>query len=142
MAEPETGGCLCGGVRFAVDGELRPVIFCHCEQCRRTSGHFVAATACAVDAISLTAEKTLVWYRSSEMAERGFCNACGASLFWKPGHGRYICVMAGMFDDPNVLTSSEHIYCEGISNYYSIDDGLPQRISEHNVTGFYDDNAD
>ena len=41
-----TGGCLCGGVRYAVTGPLRDIIACHCEQCRRSSGHFVAATAC------------------------------------------------------------------------------------------------
>lgn len=41
-----TGGCMCGAVRYAVHGPLRNVITCHCEQCRRSSGHFVAATAC------------------------------------------------------------------------------------------------
>jgi hypothetical protein len=128
MADRAEGGCLCGGVRFAVEGQLRPVLFCHCEQCRRTSGHYVAASACEADALNLTAEDTLSWYQSSDDAQRGFCNTCGASLFWRPGHGRYVSIMAGVFDDPNILTGGEHIYCEGISNYYSIGDGLPQHI--------------
>ena len=38
------GQCLCGGVRFRTRGKLRGVIYCHCSQCRRQSGHFVAAT--------------------------------------------------------------------------------------------------
>lgn len=46
MAKVITGGCPCGGVRYEVRGPLRDVIACHCTQCRRTSGHFVAATAC------------------------------------------------------------------------------------------------
>ena len=46
-AATATCHCLCKGVHYEVHGPLRPVVFCHCEMCRRTSGHFVAATACA-----------------------------------------------------------------------------------------------
>ncbi|MGO1081292.1 GFA family protein [Inquilinus sp. CA228] len=41
----QTGGCLCGAVRYRVTGPLRPVVACHCSQCRRTSGHVAAFTA-------------------------------------------------------------------------------------------------
>jgi len=136
MTDLTTGRCLCGGVRFSIYGRLRPVVFCHCEQCRRTSGHFVAASACDIDALKLDSDKTLSWYRSSEEAERGFCTACGASLFWRPAHGRYISVMAGVFDDPNVLSGAEHIYCEGVSNYYTIDDGLPHHTGRGGMIDF------
>ena len=37
-----TGSCLCGAVRYEVGGELRDVIYCHCEKCRRTHGHAAA----------------------------------------------------------------------------------------------------
>jgi len=39
------GRCLCGAVRYELRGPLRPVVACHCNMCRRTSGHFAAATA-------------------------------------------------------------------------------------------------
>lgn len=138
MTDLATGGCLCGGVRFAIEGRLRPVVFCHCEQCRRTSGHFVAATACETGALEITAGESLSWYRSSDVAERGFCKICGGSLFWRPDHGRYVSVGAGVFDDPNILTGAEHIFCESKSNYYSIDDGLPQRIGYEGMASFDD----
>ena len=136
MADPSTGGCLCGGVKFAVEGDLRAVVFCHCEQCRRTSGHFVAASACELDALTITSDSSLAWYRSSDEAERGFCNVCGGSMFWRPGHGRYISVFAGMFDDPDRLTGGEHIYCEGIGAYYEINDGLPQHQGREGMIAF------
>ena len=75
----QTGGCLCGGVRYRVTGPLRPVVTCHCRQCRRTSGHFAAFTACAAGDLVLDSDRTLRWYRSSPEAERGFCGECGAS---------------------------------------------------------------
>ena len=55
-AQPQmrTGGCLCGAVRYQVRGPLRSVVMCHCSQCRRQTGHVMAATA--LDAISAPME--------------------------------------------------------------------------------------
>jgi hypothetical protein len=33
-----TGGCLCGGIRFRVQGNLAPIELCHCSQCRKAQG--------------------------------------------------------------------------------------------------------
>ena len=33
-----TGSCLCGGVRYEIDGELGAVTNCHCSLCRKMSG--------------------------------------------------------------------------------------------------------
>src|SRR5947208_1769811 len=38
-----TGRCLCGGVRYEIDGEIGSVVYCHCSQCRRASGTALAA---------------------------------------------------------------------------------------------------
>lgn len=121
-----TGRCQCGAVRYAVEGALRPVVYCHCRQCRRTSGHFVAATACAPTDLALVEDRGLRWFRSSEIAERGFCAACGASVFWRPAHGRYISIMAGTLDAPTGVQAIEHIHVASAGDYYDIDDGLPQ----------------
>src|SRR4051794_29032619 len=77
------GGCLCGGVRYEVSGPLRPVVNCHCGQCRRTHGHFSAYTEAPRRALSLVEVSSLRWYRSSPQVRRGFCSNCGASLFWE-----------------------------------------------------------
>lgn len=122
-----TGGhCLCGAVSYEVDGELRPVMYCHCEQCRRTSGHFVAATGCRPEQLAITGEENIKWFRSSATAQRGFCEHCGSSLFWKPDHGEHWSIWAGTLNRPTKLRASQHIYVHMKSDYYDIDDGLPQ----------------
>jgi hypothetical protein len=40
------GGCLCGAVRYEVRGPLRPVVNCHCGQCRKSHGHYGASFEC------------------------------------------------------------------------------------------------
>ncbi len=120
------GSCLCGGVEYSVEGALRPVIYCHCKQCQRTSGHFVAATACALSNLNLISEETLRWYDSSSKAQRGFCKACGSNLFWRPIDGEQISIMAGTLDQPTGITAKEHIFVNAKGDYFEIRDGLPQ----------------
>lgn len=120
------GACLCGAVQYEVRGPLRPVVYCHCEQCRRSSGHFVAATGCNSEHLILSADDDLRWYRSSTTAQRGFCGCCGSSLFWKPDGATRTAIMAGTLTRPTALSASSHVYVHMASDYYSIDDGLPQ----------------
>lgn len=123
-----TGGCLCGGVRYAVKGPLRDVVACHCSQCRRTSGHHVAATGARPKDLTMLESATLKWYASSERAERGFCGRCGGNLFWRPtgaGHD-WISIMAGTLDPPTRLRTIQHIFVADKSDYYVIADGAEQ----------------
>ncbi|MGD0493471.1 MAG: GFA family protein [Steroidobacteraceae bacterium] len=122
-----SGGCLCGGVRYRIRGELRDAIACHCTQCRRTSGHHAAMTSAASEDLVLISSRTLRWYRSSAAAERGFCQVCGSNLFWKPeGEGR-TAITAGTLDAPTGIKLMEHIFVGDKADYYSIDDDLPKR---------------
>ena len=121
-----SGACLCGRVKYEVDGRLRPVIYCHCEQCRRTSGHYVAASSCELKHLTITVDDGLKWFRSSPAARRGFCGNCGASLFWRHDQSQSVSIMAGTLDLPTGLKADVHIFVADAADYYSIDDHLPQ----------------
>src|SRR5215467_4027404 len=119
-ASPRTGGCLCGAVRYAVHGALRPVVMCHCTQCRRVTGHYMAATGARRADFHLLARQALRWYASSEQARRGFCARCGSTLFWQ-GVGRdYISIAAGSLDDASGLATACHIFVADKGCYYEI----------------------
>ncbi|MDR6290475.1 hypothetical protein E9232_003001 [Inquilinus ginsengisoli] len=118
-----TGGCLCGAVRYRVTGPLRQVVACHCGQCRRTSGHFAAFTACASGDLVLERNKGLRWYRSSPEASRGFCGECGASLFWAVTGGPRVSIAAGTLDGATGLRIDAHLFTADKGDYYAITDG-------------------
>ena len=122
------GGCACGGVRYAISGPLSAVTACHCSICRRTSGHFAAMTAVPAAALTLLAEASLTWFRSSEAAERGFCGRCGGNLFWRPRSpdDQTIYVTAGTLDPPTGLRIGGHIFVADRSDYYRIPEDEPQ----------------
>jgi hypothetical protein len=120
------GGCLCGAVRYRVSGALRPVVACHCSQCRRVTGHFLAATATRLNNFHLLNAAGLKWYESSSQARRGFCSVCGATLFWQPNGGDYISIAAGSLDDSTGLAMACHIHVADKGAYYEIEPGVPQ----------------
>jgi hypothetical protein len=121
-----TGSCLCGAVKFTVEGELKAPLACHCTQCRKTSGHYWAATNVPRGALTIEGEFNVAWFRSSEKIQRGFCSTCGASLFWDPIEEDRISVAMGAFEAPTGTKISEHIFVDDKGDYYEIKDGLPQ----------------
>ncbi|MEM6305516.1 MAG: GFA family protein [Pseudomonadota bacterium] len=114
------GSCLCGAVRYEISGPARQIVGCHCTQCRKTSGHYVAATQVADCDLIIQNAGGLRWYRSSDAAERGFCARCGASLFWrKRGTGR-TSVMAGTLDGPTGLWMDRQLHGSAKGDYYPL----------------------
>ena len=121
-----TGRCLCGAIRFEIEGPMRDVVVCHCGQCRRQHGAPPGYTQAAWEHIRLEGEEALTWYRSSEKARRGFCRICGSSLFWEPiGTGR-VSIAAGSLDAPTGLKTVRHIFVADKGDYYEIHDDADQ----------------
>ena len=121
-----TGGCLCGAVRYEVLGPLRAVVACHCTQCRRTTGHFLAATAARESDLRMTRASGLRWYDSSTAARRGFCGDCGSTLFWHGAGRDYVSIAAGSIDGATGLALVQHIHVADKGDYYTIADGAAQ----------------
>ncbi|HLS69046.1 MAG TPA: GFA family protein [Kiloniellales bacterium] len=120
------GSCNCGALRYEVRGELSPVVYCHCHQCRETHGHFAGYTSVRREDLRLTEERGLSWYHASDIARRGFCRHCGGSVFWD-GHGKaFIEIAAGTLAGDTGLRSAAHIFVADKGDYYEITDGLPQ----------------
>jgi hypothetical protein len=125
-----TGRCFCGAVRYEVRGRLQDVVICHCEECRRWHGHISAFTAARRQDLVVDGEDALRWIdspASDAHARRGFCAACGSSLFWDAPGRATISIAAGTLDDDNGLRVAGHIYVSQRAAYYELpDDGLPR----------------
>jgi len=105
-----TGGCLCGAVRYEVSGPLRDVVNCHCSMCQRLHGNFGPHSKARKVNIAITKADGLAWYKTSEVAQRGFCRECGSSLFWEPFELDATGIIAGSLDGPTGLKTMGHIF--------------------------------
>lgn len=125
------GRCLCGGIRYVVRGALQDVINCHCERCRRFTGHHMAATAARTVDIDLEdAESLLTWFWPVPEAGYAFCSRCGASLFWQSTadpQQRSIC--AGTLDPPTGLRTVQAWWVSQAGDYHRRPD-LPELDTE------------
>jgi hypothetical protein len=106
---------------------LRDVIGCHCTQCRKQTGHFMAATAANHRHFRVTSEKGLKWYRSSDTADRAFCRICGSTLFWQGKDRDYVAIAAGSLNGKTGLRIEGHIFCDNKGDYYEISGGTYRR---------------
>ncbi|MCR8826843.1 GFA family protein [Pseudosulfitobacter koreensis] len=111
-----TGSCICGGVRYSIAADLRHTGACHCGMCRKWSGGVYLGIEVAAKDFELQAKDSLSIYASSPWAERGFCNTCGSSIFYRvtaegPHQGTFH-VGLGTLDDPGGITLTEEIFID------------------------------
>jgi hypothetical protein len=122
-----TGGCLCGAVRFEVEGPLRDIVVCHCSLCRRAGTNAAAYTWALRSALRLFATDALRVYVDANGRERSFCGTCGASLFWAVAGDEGVSISAGALDAGPELRVVRHIHAESAAGWES----LPDDVSVH-----------
>ncbi len=124
-----TGSCLCGGVRFRIEGELAPIEVCHCGQCRKAQGApFATNTPVAASAFTLlSGSELLKTYESSPGKQRVFCATCGSPIYsGKDKLPGVIRVRAGLIDEPLPVRPRCHFYTSSKSTWWEINDDLPR----------------
>jgi hypothetical protein len=95
-----SGGCQCGAVRFAVYAEAVRIGLCHCRMCQKAvGGPFISLADFRHEDFSWTRGKPAA-FRSSSIAERDFCAACGTPLSYRQIGGEHIELTTGSFDRP------------------------------------------
>ena len=98
-AQPLTGGCQCGAVRYAVADAGENAFLCHCRMCQKAMGNlFSAMIAVPPQSVTWTRGKPST-FRSSHSGQRGFCSACGTPLCYIGDHGHMV-ITIGSLDHP------------------------------------------
>ena len=121
MSEVTRGQCHCGDIAYEVHGDLVGVIHCHCGDCRRWHGNYSAyAVAMLSDFRFTKGEDKLKWYASSDRARRGFCPACGSSIFKDNLDGEKIVLSVGALEAPTNLTFLKNIFEDSKGDWYAL----------------------
>lgn len=130
------GSCLCGQVRYRIDGPVHGINYCHCRQCRKASGTAFATNAAVDrDAFSVeSGEERLSRYESSPGKFRYFCSACGSPVYSRSkATPQRLYVRIGTLDSGERLSPDIHIHVASKAPWYPILDDLPQRQQEENL---------
>jgi hypothetical protein len=121
------GGCRCGAVAFRASESPTTVVYCHCQDCRRSSGAPVSLFAgYHTGQVEWLRGEPRV-YESSPGVYRSFCGRCGAPISFEderlPGE-TYLPV--GIFDDPETFKPQKHYWVSRRLRWFDVSDGLPR----------------
>lgn len=129
MTEGFNGGCLCGAVRYRVDGPPALVAHCYCEDCRRSSGTshcthaMTSAAALEITGIPKFHERTT---DSGNLVSRGFCGVCGSAVYSTnsamPGMAF---VRVSSMDEPDHATPTMTVYASRAPSWALLDRSHP-----------------
>jgi hypothetical protein len=123
------GSCLCGVVRYQVDGELGAISLCHCSRCRKANGSaFLAAAQVAPQDLKLlSGQEQLGDFESSAGVHRVFCRNCGSPLFSRrPGPPEVIRLRIGTLDTPLRDKPQAHIFYADKAEWFDCRDEVPK----------------
>jgi hypothetical protein len=122
------GSCLCGGVRFELEGEPDTFRYCHCASCKKLSGGPATANLRVPSAsIRVTeGDDLLQTFQPAEGTAKTFCLSCGSNVFGGGWPDSETCsVRATAIDDPLSAKPSAHIYTRSVASWETLpDDGL------------------
>jgi hypothetical protein len=122
------GRCLCGALRYEIDGPFVDMLHCHCSMCRKHHGTPFATWAAAPSSgfrwLSDTA--TLGSFASSGNGHRDFCRVCGSVAPMVLDDMGMVIVAAGNLDGDPGIRPTRHMFVGSKAPWYAITDDLPQ----------------
>jgi hypothetical protein len=124
-----SGSCLCGKIKYEINGALFEALNCHCSMCRRAHGAAFRSRARvrADDFRWIAGEDLLTFYESSPGNYRGFCRICGSPILTKFDSDRSVVSLplGGLDGDPGIRPQC-HVYVASKAPWFAITDALPQ----------------
>jgi len=107
------GSCLCGAVRFEVEGDFQRFYLCHCGHCRKDTGSAHASNLFASRATLrwvIGKDQITCFTLPSTRHSKCFCSTCGSALPSVQPEGALLVVPAGSLDSDVPLKPDAHIF--------------------------------
>lgn len=125
------GSCLCGTVKYEIQGELGAGVYCHCSRCRKANGSAFAANAplAAKDFVVVAGAASLKTFRTEAGVERLFCSNCGSPIISRrDSMPDVVRLRLGTLDTPLGAAPQAHIFTGSKAEWFEIHDDLPQFV--------------
>ena len=109
-----TGACLCGACKVTITPAEDHMHVCHCDMCRAWTGSSLMAVK--VEPGKMEIDGPVRMRATSDWAERGWCDDCGSSLFYRvtaPGPYEGVAhVATGLFENAGGLKLTGELYTD------------------------------
>uniref|UniRef100_Q0HRI9 Glutathione-dependent formaldehyde-activating, GFA n=1 Tax=Shewanella sp. (strain MR-7) TaxID=60481 RepID=Q0HRI9_SHESR len=117
------GGCLCGAIRYRIEGKPFDADYCHCRMCQKSIGAVFGAWMDFKLQQVTWVKGQVTEFASSECVRRGFCAHCGCSLTYRhTEYPDYLTLTIASLDDPELVQPNYHIYTDEQPSWLKIED--------------------
>jgi hypothetical protein len=125
-----SGGCQCGAVRYELVSPPDHASICYCRMCQKASGQpFMAFCRVKAGNIKWTRGELSI-FKSSNVVERGFCDACGTPLTYRFVEGGNISVTICSLDEPETVRPQLQFGVESKLSWASSLNELPTKRTD------------
>jgi len=128
-----SGGCQCGAVRYVLYAAPEGTHICHCRMCQKAVGGPFAPLAPVRLADFAWTRGTPDAFRSSSIAERDFCAACGTPLTFRYIGSDWIDVTIGSLDHPELAPPGIQYGVESRLPWFAQMASLPERSTAESL---------
>lgn len=122
-----SGGCLCGTVAYQVADEFIWAAYCHCGDCRRTTGSAfqpIARIERSKFAVTQGMKRLLIY--GDAVTHDAHCGVCGSLVYSQVSEAAFAHVPMGTLIDAPSIRPSKHIFVGSKAPWFEITDDLPQ----------------
>lgn len=129
MSRVLSGGCLCGGVKYEISGDLFMAAYCHCSMCRKAHGSAFRPRSLvwAKDFRWVHGDSSVAEYISSPGVHRTFCRNCGSPLIaFSDQYPTIFNLPLGTLDGDPGIRPEAHWHVASKAPWFEITDNLPQ----------------
>ncbi|HEX4927712.1 MAG TPA: GFA family protein [Burkholderiales bacterium] len=131
MAEPVTGSCLCGAIRFSIAQPIQELRACHCRNCQKASGAGGSVNAVVPSAAFRITQGTPKRYSaradSGRLLHRYFCGDCGSPIYsQRDATPETVVVRAGLLDNAGPMKITANVWTGSARPWSHIDSSSTQ----------------
>ena len=120
MSNKSVGSCLCGRVKYEVEGSFESFFLCHCKFCQKDTGSAHAANL-------FSTSSKLNWLSGDDFVKnfnlpntrhvKAFCSHCGSAVPSIQNEGKLIVVPAGSLDVVVKIRPRAHLFVGSKANW-------------------------
>ena len=121
------GQCLCGKVKYQIEGRISRIWLCHCSKCRRATGSaFHASAVCRKKQFRwMSGNENIQEYAETPGYKVRFCITCGSPVPSDLADRDMVFLHAGALAGDPGSRIGHHIFVDSKAAWYEILDGIP-----------------
>jgi len=124
------GGCLCGAIRYRVNGRILGSAACHCRDCQHVCGggpaYVIVVSQASLEIIKGTPVTFTNTAASGAQRTRQFCGACGSPLFAEDAnYPGVVSIKVGSLDDPSIFKPDAQFWTSSAPLWHRLEPDIP-----------------